>query len=347
MGTTRIGRGLAAWTAMAIFCSAGFEAQAGVVDKLKKGAKKAGKALKDAGKKIKEVGTTAVNAARTFVDPTGYVQACLKKGGRTPKAKRITGPCNGGAAFCGKRYDEVVQAMTHNGMAALKYGWAPGFANHCNKISAQLGDGVRGLMLDSHVMNGKTYVCHGSCKAGKIGLADVLKEIGGWLVDNPQQVVTINWENGVSAKQMKTAVKAAGLEDMLYVHGNRSDPWPTFQKMIRDGKRLVFFTSSNSDKSWGFHDVSDFTWENGYAAKTTGDFACKKRYGNGPVFTLNHFLTDPLGAPHLAKKANKKSNIIAHAKKCQDEVKLKPTFIAVDWYELGDIFDAVRELNAQ
>ena len=133
---------------------------------------------------------------------------------------------------------------------------------------------------------------------------------------------------------------------MLYLNGKASDAWPTLRTMIDRGKRLVFFTSSNADDSWGFHSVSGFTWENGYAAKRTADFACKQRYGQGPVFTLNHFLTDPLGAPHLAKKANTKANIVAHATKCQAEVKLMPTFIAVDWYELGDVFDAVRALNA-
>ena len=321
-------------------------AHAGVGQKIKDAAKKAKAGLDKAGEKVKDVGATGLNAAQTFLDPTGYVQACLTHGGRTPEKKRLTGACNGSAKFCGRRYDQVVQAMTHNGMAALKYGWSPGFANHCNKVSTQLGDGIRGLMLDSHVADGKTYVCHGNCKAGKVGLSTMLKEIGGWLKANTEQVVTINWENGVSAQQMKDAVKAAGIAEMLYVHGKASDAWPTLRTMIDRGKRLVFFTSSNADDSWGFHSVSGFTWENGYAAKRTADFACKQRYGQGPVFTLNHFLTDPLGAPHLAKKANTKANIVAHATKCQAEVKLMPTFIAVDWYELGDVFDAVRALNA-
>jgi hypothetical protein len=146
---------------------------------------------------------------------------------------------------------------------------------------------------------------------------------------------------------MRDAVKAAGLEAVLYVHGKASEPWPTMRAMIKSGKRLVFFTSKNAEAGWGFHSVSDFTWENGYAAKTVGDFACNRRYGVKPVFTLNHFLTDPLGAPHLAKKANTKANIVAHAQRCEREIGLKPTFISVDWYELGDVFDAVRELNGK
>jgi hypothetical protein len=57
--------------------------------------------------------------------------------------------CDGAAANCGKRLDEVVFAGTHNSFAAsAEPGWH--FANQRYPISRQLDDGIRALLLDVH-----------------------------------------------------------------------------------------------------------------------------------------------------------------------------------------------------
>jgi len=57
--------------------------------------------------------------------------------------------CNGAAALCGRRLDEVVFPGTHNSFAASdKPGWH--FANQRYGISRQLDDGIRALLLDVH-----------------------------------------------------------------------------------------------------------------------------------------------------------------------------------------------------
>ncbi len=57
--------------------------------------------------------------------------------------------CNGAAALCDRRLDEVTLAGTHNAMASLD---APGwmFAQQERGIAAQLEDGVRALLVDVH-----------------------------------------------------------------------------------------------------------------------------------------------------------------------------------------------------
>ena len=57
--------------------------------------------------------------------------------------------CNGSAALCHRRLDQVVFAGTHNSFAASDQpGWY--FANQRYGISRQLRDGIRALLIDVH-----------------------------------------------------------------------------------------------------------------------------------------------------------------------------------------------------
>ncbi len=57
--------------------------------------------------------------------------------------------CEGAAALCGRRLDEVVFAGTHNSFAAsAEPGWY--FANQRYGIARQLDDGIRALLIDVH-----------------------------------------------------------------------------------------------------------------------------------------------------------------------------------------------------
>jgi hypothetical protein len=58
--------------------------------------------------------------------------------------------CNGSAAACGRRLDEVLFPATHNSFAASSEpGWY--FASQRHGISRQLGDGIRALLIDVHM----------------------------------------------------------------------------------------------------------------------------------------------------------------------------------------------------
>jgi hypothetical protein len=66
----------------------------------------------------------------------------------TPDAPR-TGRCNGHADLCGRPLDHVAFAATHNSMAADREpGWL--FVAQDAGIGAQLHDGVRALLIDTH-----------------------------------------------------------------------------------------------------------------------------------------------------------------------------------------------------
>jgi hypothetical protein len=93
----------------------------------------------------------------------GAAAVFLASGG-TSTAAPATGGCNGHLSLCGRPLDEVALAATHNSMSAPLPGW---FSSQQDApIPAQLDDGIRGLLIDTHyadrLPNGKLRTYFGS-----------------------------------------------------------------------------------------------------------------------------------------------------------------------------------------
>jgi len=91
-------------------------------------------------------------AALVAVVAVGLVALVLvNRSGPTRAGKAAAGlSCNGSAALCGRRLDEVVFAGTHNSFAAsAEPGWY--FANQRYGITRQLDEGIRALLIDVHL----------------------------------------------------------------------------------------------------------------------------------------------------------------------------------------------------
>jgi len=66
-----------------------------------------------------------------------------------PTDREAVTACNGSAALCDRRLDQVVFATSHNSMGGADVpGWM--FPNQDAGIGKQLADGVRGLLIDAH-----------------------------------------------------------------------------------------------------------------------------------------------------------------------------------------------------
>ena len=93
--------------------------------------------------------TLAVAVAGCALALAGALAILARDGPPAPPAEdEITG-CNGAAALCDRRLDEVVFPGTHNSMAAAdRPGWF--FANQIRPIPEQLSDGIRLLLIDAH-----------------------------------------------------------------------------------------------------------------------------------------------------------------------------------------------------
>lgn len=214
-------------------------------------------------------------------------------------------------------------------------------------IAQQLDDGVRALMLDTHRWDGETLLCHGICALGSLPLLDGLAIIRDFLDRNRGEVVTIIFEAQVDADRHAEAFDDAGLLDR--VHGQAAgEPWPTLRELIDADRRLVVFTDDAGVGAYGWYmDVWAHAWETDYAAETTADFSCDINRGDAgnPLFIFNHFLTDIWPVPEEAPVTNANPFLIDRARACMQASGRLPSFVTVDFYTEGDLFEAVRMLN--
>lgn len=96
---------------------------------------------------------SAVPAAVASVLLALLLGACGSGDGRSPSTAAAgtpaPGECNGSAALCARRIDQVYFPATHNSMGASEEpGWH--FGNQHHGIQRQLADGVTGLLIDVH-----------------------------------------------------------------------------------------------------------------------------------------------------------------------------------------------------
>lgn len=256
--------------------------------------------------------------------------------------------CNGHEALCERRYDEVAYPVTHNAMSNAEDGWS--LPNQNFNITRQLSEGVRGLMLDTYEEQGQLLLCHTVCFEGsQQPLVEGLGEIATFLEANRNEVASIILESYITHAQTAEAFDDSGLIDFVYAH-EMGEPWPTLAELIEANTRLVVFQGEAQDAEFPwlmFFD--DHAWETPYSFETPDDFVCDptdRGDPSNPLFLLNHFLTAPLGGkPEFAEMVNYNPLFIDRALQCQEEGDALPNFVAVDFYDIGDLFDVVDTLN--
>jgi hypothetical protein len=255
--------------------------------------------------------------------------------------------CNGHEQLCARRFDDVAFPMTHNAMSNAEAGWS--IPNQNFGITRQLDDGIRGLMLDTYDEDGALLLCHVLCGLGSQPLVDGLGEIKAFLDANPSEVVSIIFENYITQAQTAGAFDESGLIDFVYAH-EVGAPWPTLEELIDANTRLVVFQEKLPQEvefPW-LMNVWDHAGETDFSFAAPEDFDCDPNRGDpsNPLFLLNHFLTTAVGGdPELAEMVNYDPLFIDRARQCEEERNALPNFVAVDFYDIGDLFDVVDALN--
>lgn len=255
--------------------------------------------------------------------------------------------CNGHEELCDRRFDQVAYPMTHNAMSNDEDGW--NLPNQNFNITRQLTEGVRGLMLDTYEEQGQLLLCHTICFRGsQQPLVEGLGEIRVFLDTNPNDVASIILESYITHEQTAEAFEDSGLIDFVYAH-EVGEPWPTLGELIAADTRLVVFQgeAQEAEFPWLMY-FDDHAWETPFSFETPDDFTCDPNRGDptNPLFLLNHFLTAPLGGdPDLAEMVNHNPLFIERARQCEEEGNALPNFVAVDFYDIGDLFNVVDALN--
>jgi hypothetical protein len=191
------------------------------------------------------------------------------------------------------------------------------------------------------------YVCHGFCELGARPLADVLRDIRDFLVENPGEVLLLVIEDYVPPADVASAFAESGLLELVY-KGKAGPPWPTLRQMIQANERvLVTAENETGDVAW-YHKAYDSTQETPYHFETPEEFSCKaNRGGDGKsLFLMNHWIdTTPAPRPSNAAVVNQRDYLLARVRQCEAERGKRPTILAVDFALTGDVVGAAAELN--
>jgi len=254
--------------------------------------------------------------------------------------------CNGSEALCDRRYDQVVYPTAHNAMSNSDEGWY--VPNQRHPIGRGLRDGIRALMLDTHYYRGEAYLCHDDCRIGRRPLVDGLCSVRAFLDSNPDEVVTLLIESHVSAEDTAEAVSRSGLAEYLHTQP-RGAPWPKLREMIASGRRLVVFTESGGGSPEWYQNLYEHSWETAYAFSSPAEMSCAGNRGDAshPLFVLNHFLNAPVAGRELAEQVNHDPVLLDRARRCMRESGHLPNFLAVDFYDVGDVFSVAAVLNRE
>ena len=120
--------------------------------------------------------------------------------------------------------------------------------------------------------------------------------------------------------------------------------------MIEADTRLVVTAEVAGPPPPWLHWIWDLAWDTPYTFTSLESFSCALGRGelDNAAFLLNHWLSTEAGLPDAsrASEANTAAVLLARVAECRDTMGRTPTFIAVDFYEQGDLFEVVEMLNA-
>jgi hypothetical protein len=115
--------------------------------------------------------------------------------------------------------------------------------------------------------------------------------------------------------------------------------------MIAANTRLVVTAEQGAPPPPWYQHVWDLTWDTPYTFMSIDAFTCDPNRGDPshPLFLVNHWVSTEANLPDAA--AAPSANALDVLLDRIDACPRLPTFLAVDFYEQGDLFEAVQTLN--
>ena len=193
------------------------------------------------------------------------------------------------------------------------------------------------------------FLCHNFCELGALKARDTFVEFRRFLERNPTEVLFWVVQDELPAERLRQVLQQVGLDRYLATI-DWSQPLPTLGTLISSGQRLVvglergdlgptipnvFRDGVVQEVPFNYRTVDDLTAPD----------SCRPLRGkpDAPIFQFNHWVT-PASASGSAA-ANTEAVLGTRARRCQAERGLLPNLVAVDFYERGDLFRVVDELN--
>lgn len=288
--------------------------------------------------------------------------------------------CNNSPSLCSQSYGNITHLGAHD--SPFLRDESTSFSTSGNQFfdtSTQLSAGVRLISAQVQRLNdtsGDLHVCHSSCDLLDAGLLSTwLREVKDWMDNNPNDVVTVLLVNGpeADATELASHYATAGITtDLAYTPSGatyESQQWPTLQELISSGTRLINFVSGMGDNAAAPYlmDEFDYVFENDYENTEPTDFSCEaNRPGNavgntasvvsaGMLPLQNHFLYEDQAFGIMSPNQSYANitnapgggvgNLADATSTCTQAYGRPPTFVLVDFFNMGPAIETVDRLN--
>ncbi|CAN8098532.1 unnamed protein product [Discula destructiva] len=266
--------------------------------------------------------------------------------------------CNGYAALCDKLYSNVTWIGSHDSAFT---GVLP-VDNQFDSVADQLSIGVRFLQAQSHLKGTTVELCHTTCLEEDAGsLQTWLETVVAFLEANTEEVVTLLITNGdgLPGSDFAAAFEAAGADAYAYSPGATLtlSAWPTLGELIDAGSRLVVFMDYPADNSVSYilPEFSSYIFETPYDVTDSSFSSCaidrpSGASANGRMYLVNHFLDWSLFGVDIPDEAdasttNGVESMMAQVNECNALYGRYPSFILLDWIDVGDFLQVQAYLN--
>jgi hypothetical protein len=208
---------------------------------------------------------------------------------------------------------------------------------------------VRNLLRLNPTGPPRPYLCHGLCELGATPWEPVMAQVDKWLVAHPREILTFFiQDDDVTPEQTDAVFREAGLLRYVYTQ-QPGRPWPTLAQMIKSDRRVVVLMENRDGGTRYPWQMRGFTWtqDTPYHFTSADQFNCARLRGDetSPLLLVNHWLSNPLRRITESATANSYDILWSRMSQCRAERGQIPNFVAVNFYNEGDLFRVVDQLN--
>jgi hypothetical protein len=231
-------------------------------------------------------------------------------------------------AAAGKRVNRVAERLEPSARVALQ------------RLSRSLHRGSPNGTRD-------IWLCHSLCELGATRMLDFLSVIHRFLKLNPDQVIILFDEDYVSERDLRGTFERAGLFSRL-ARLQAGQPLPTLADLIQSRHNIVVFAQDPTSGRYPWN-TAGFSWiqDTPLGAKKPGEFTCKlnRGYSTNPLLMMNDWadIFPPRPTPNVPLV--QRSFILQRARQCDQQRGRIPNLILTDFYNRGQVVQAVAELN--
>jgi hypothetical protein len=247
--------------------------------------------------------------------------------------------------------------------------------NQFYNATTALSAGLRLIQAQVHNLNGTLELCHTVCDLLDAGsLETFLAEIKTWMDNNVNEVVTLLLVNSddEDVSLFGQVFTSSGISEYGYTPTSTSGPvstWPTLQTLITANTRLVTFVASityNPTYPYLLNEF-DYVFETAFGVTDLSEFNCTlnrpstlssstSAISSGYMGLINHFADTPevfgISVPDVtdiettnSPSTNTTGALGANGELCESEWGVVPTFILVDFFNVGPSIDTADALN--